>query len=144
MVADWLYLGFDSRNASQAHLQFAEGDIPKNRLSRFYNYLLNLSIVTRWFLYIVPVLAILWIPGIVQLTAVPTANIWSVILEWWSIWFSVCWVGWWVALAVALALPVVLRNTLGVVAVGLRRYIDWLTVRSFTFTRRNCNIHKVR
>ncbi|KAF8608825.1 hypothetical protein BDV93DRAFT_518874 [Ceratobasidium sp. AG-I] len=118
--------GFDSRNASQAHLQFAEGDIPKNRVVRFYTYLLNLSIVTRWMLYIVPVAALLWIPGIVQLTAVPTANIWSVLLKWWSIWFTVCWVGWWAALAVAMVLPVVLRNTLGVVAVGLRRYIDWL------------------
>ncbi|KAG8747158.1 hypothetical protein FRC10_002207 [Ceratobasidium sp. 414] len=118
--------GFDTRNASQAHLQFAEGDMPKNGLVRFYNYLLNLSIVTRWILYIVPVLALLWIPGIVQLTAVPKANIWSVPLEWWSIWFSVCWVGWWAALAVSMALPMVLRNTLGVVAVGLRRYIDWL------------------
>ncbi|QRV94149.1 transporter, small conductance mechanosensitive ion channel (MscS) family protein [Ceratobasidium sp. AG-Ba] len=119
--------GFDTRHASQAHLQFAEGDMPKNRLVRFYNYLLNLSIVTRWFLFIVPVLGLLWIPGIVQLTAFPKANIWNVVLEWWSIWFSVCWVGWWAALAVAMALPVVLRNTLGVVIVGLRRYIDWLT-----------------
>ncbi|KAG8747159.1 hypothetical protein FRC10_002208 [Ceratobasidium sp. 414] len=118
--------GFDTRNATEAHLQFAEGDTPKNRLARAYHYLLNFSIITRWILYIVPVLALLWIPGIVQLTTVPKANIWSVLLEWWSIWFSVCWVGWWVSLAAAMALPVILRHTLGVVAVGLRRYIDWL------------------
>ncbi|ELU42471.1 serine/threonine protein kinase [Rhizoctonia solani AG-1 IA] len=119
--------GFDTRNASQAHLQFAEGDIPKNRLVRFYTYLLNLSIVTRWFLYIVPVVGLLWIPGILQITTFHTAHIWGVYLKWWSIWFTVCWVGWWAALAVAMAMPVVLRNTLGVVAVGLRRYIEWLT-----------------
>ncbi|CAE6448905.1 unnamed protein product [Rhizoctonia solani] len=119
--------GYDSRNATQAHLQFAEGDIPKNRLVRFYTYLLNLSIVTRWFLYIVPVAALLWIPGILQITTFHDAHIWSVHLKWWSIWFTVCWVGWWAALAVAMALPIVLRNTLGVVAVGLRRYIEWLT-----------------
>ncbi|CUA66917.1 putative MscS family protein C1183,11 [Schizosaccharomyces pombe 972h-] [Rhizoctonia solani] len=118
--------GFDTRNASQAHLQFAEGDIPKNGLVRFYTYLLNLSIVTRWFLYIVPVVALLWIPGILQITTFHDSAIWSVHLKWWSIWFTVCWVGWWAALAVAMALPVVLRNTLGVVAVGLRRYIEWL------------------
>ncbi|KAG8689992.1 hypothetical protein FRC08_010714 [Ceratobasidium sp. 394] len=119
--------GFDTRNASLVHLQFAEGDMPKNRLVRLYNYLLNLSIISRWILYIIPVLGLLWIPGIIQLTAVPKANMWSVLLKWWSIWFSVCWAGWWAALAVSMALPVVLRNTLGVVIVGLRRYIDWLT-----------------
>ncbi|CAE6471545.1 unnamed protein product [Rhizoctonia solani] len=119
--------GYDTRNASQAHLQFAEGDIPKNRLVRFYTYLLNLSIVTRWFLYIVPVAALLWIPGVLQITTFHESAIWSVVLKWWSIWFTVCWVGWWAALAVAMALPVVLRNTLGVVAVGLRRYIEWLS-----------------
>ncbi|KAG8685940.1 hypothetical protein FRC11_009802 [Ceratobasidium sp. 423] len=119
--------GYDTRNATEAHLQFAEGDIPKNRLVRFYTYLLNLSIVTRWFLYVVPVVALLWIPGILQITTFHNSNIWGVQLKWWSIWFTVCWVGWWAALGLAMALPVVLRNTLGVVAVGLRRYIEWLT-----------------
>ncbi|KAG9080476.1 hypothetical protein FRC06_006530, partial [Ceratobasidium sp. 370] len=136
--------GFDTRNATQAHLQFAEGDTPKNKLARSYHYLLNLSIVTRWFLFIVPVLGLLWIPGIVQLTAVPKANIWSIALKWWSIWFSVCWVGWWVFLAAAMALPIVLRHTLGVVAVGLRKYIDWLSVRIVLFSAFDGNTHSIQ
>jgi hypothetical protein len=36
---------------------------------RFYQFLLSASIVTRWTLFIIPVLAILWIPGIVGMTA---------------------------------------------------------------------------
>ena len=36
---------------------------------RFYQFLLSASIVTRWTLFIIPVLAILWIPGIIGLTA---------------------------------------------------------------------------
>jgi hypothetical protein len=36
---------------------------------RFYQFLLNRSIVARWTLFITPVLAIIWIPGIVGLTA---------------------------------------------------------------------------
>jgi hypothetical protein len=35
---------------------------------RFYQFLLSASIVTRWTLFIVPVLAIIWIPGILGLT----------------------------------------------------------------------------
>jgi hypothetical protein len=117
--------GFDSRNASQAYLQFADGDIPKNRAARFYNYLLNMSIVTRWFLFIVPVLGLLWIPGILGLTAYPDKHIWHVRLLWWSIWFSVVWGGWWAALAFSMWIPSVLRYTIGVVVVSLRKYIDW-------------------
>lgn len=63
------YEHFDSRNAKEKHLQFAEGDLPNNKFARLYNYLLNVSIVTRWILFITPVLAILWIPGILGLTA---------------------------------------------------------------------------
>ncbi|THH00782.1 hypothetical protein EW026_g1806 [Hermanssonia centrifuga] len=120
------YEEFDSSNASQSHLAFAEGDIPNNRFAKFYNYLLNVSIVTRWFLFIVPVMGLVWIPGILQFTTFPNGEIWGVKLLWWSIWLSVVWGGWWAALAVSMATPRLTRNTLGVVAVGARRYIDWL------------------
>jgi hypothetical protein len=42
---------------------------------RFYQFLLSASIVTRWTLFIIPVLAILWIPGIVGLTASPRGEV---------------------------------------------------------------------
>ncbi|KAH8107938.1 hypothetical protein BXZ70DRAFT_884347 [Cristinia sonorae] len=120
------YEEFDSRNASQTHLAFADGDVPKNRVSRLYNYLINVSIVTRWFLFIVPVLGLLWIPGILGVTTFPRTEIWAVKLIWWSIWLSVVWVGWWAALAFSMVLPHIAKATLGVVALATRRYIDWL------------------
>ncbi|KAI0092959.1 Mechanosensitive ion channel-domain-containing protein [Irpex rosettiformis] len=120
------YEEFDSRNASATHLQFAQGDMPQNKFVKFYNYLLNVSIVTRWFLFIVPPMAIIWIPGILGLTSSPKATIWGVKLIWWSIWLSVLWGGWWAALAASMLLPRVARVTLGLVAFGARRYIDWL------------------
>lgn len=119
------YEQFDSRNASNAHLVYAEGDVPKNKFSRLYNYLLNVSIVTRWIIFIIPILSILWIPGILSLTTFPNANIWGVRLIWWSIWFTVCWGGWWGALGISLVLPSIMRATVGIVAVGAKRYIDW-------------------
>ena len=42
---------------------------------RLYNYLINVSIVTRWFLFIVPVLALFWIPGILGITTFPNATV---------------------------------------------------------------------
>ncbi|KAI0081214.1 hypothetical protein K474DRAFT_1588143 [Panus rudis PR-1116 ss-1] len=122
------YEEFDTRNASESHLAFADGDVPRNKFIRFYHYLLNVSIITRWTLFIVPVLAILWIPGILGLTTFPDTTIWGVRLLFWSIWLSVVWVGWWASLAGAMILPRIARYTLGVVAVGTRRYIDWLEV----------------
>ncbi|KZV69518.1 hypothetical protein PENSPDRAFT_676041 [Peniophora sp. CONT] len=121
------YQDFDSANASEQHLAFADGDVPKTALVRFYNYLLNVSIITRWMLFIIPMAGLLWIPGILQLTTFPNAAIWGVKLVWWSIWLSVVWVGWWASLAASMILPIFVRATLGVVAVSLRRYIDWLT-----------------
>lgn len=88
------YQEFDTRNASEAHLVFADGDMPKNKVRRsvltrmclrcltrrvqftkLYQYLLNFSIITRWILFIVPILALLWIPGILSLTLYPKANV---------------------------------------------------------------------
>jgi hypothetical protein len=37
--------------------------------------MINASIVTRWILFIVPLLGILWIPGILSLTKFPNANV---------------------------------------------------------------------
>ncbi|KAF9012331.1 hypothetical protein BDQ17DRAFT_1232693 [Cyathus striatus] len=122
------YEQFDSRNASEAHLVYADGDVPKNKLARLYHYLLNVSIVTRWFIFIVPFLGVLWIPGILSLTSFPNAQVWGVKLLWWSVWLSICWGGWWAALAMSLIMPHVIRSTLGIVAVGTRRYIDWIQV----------------
>ncbi|KAH9940505.1 Mechanosensitive ion channel-domain-containing protein [Epithele typhae] len=122
------YERFDTRNASEAHLQFADGDVPKNGLSRLYQYLLNVSIVTRWAIFIVPVLGILWIPGILGLTKFPDTKFEGVRLVYWSIWLSVMWAGWWVALAASMFLPHFLRHTAGVIVVGTRKYIEWLSV----------------
>lgn len=120
------YEQFDPRNASEQHLVFADGDIPNSKFARFYQFLLSVSIVTRWTLFIIPVLAIVWIPGIIGLTASHSGEIWGVRLIWWSIWLSVVWGGWWACLAGAMILPSIVRHTVGVVAVGARRYIDWL------------------
>ncbi|KDR75887.1 hypothetical protein GALMADRAFT_68503 [Galerina marginata CBS 339.88] len=119
----------DSRgySASQSDLlRLPDGEVPKTKVGKLYSYLISVSIITRWILFIVPILGILWIPGILSLTAFPNAQVWGVKLIWWSIWLSVIWGGWWVALAAARIAPGIIRATVGVVAVSTRRYIDWM------------------
>lgn len=40
------------------HLEFAEGDAGTNRFSRMYYFLVTRSIITRWLIFIMPVLAV--------------------------------------------------------------------------------------
>jgi len=47
------------------------------QISKLYYWALNKSIVFRWALYIIPVTALLWIPGILGLTAFPDTHIWG-------------------------------------------------------------------
>lgn len=122
------YEEFDSRKATEDHLAFADGDMPQNKFARLYNYLINVSIVTRWVLFIVPMMGLIWIPGILHFTSFPDATVWSVNLLWWTVWLSIVWGGWWSSLAGSLMLPGLLRASIGVVAVSSRRYIDWMAV----------------
>jgi hypothetical protein len=89
------YEQFDPRNASEQHLVFADGDLPNSKVScqlgdvdgryhgthvcfqfvRFYQFLLNASVVTRWTLFIIPILVIIWIPGILGFTAYPHGEV---------------------------------------------------------------------
>ncbi|KAF8326601.1 Mechanosensitive ion channel-domain-containing protein [Cantharellus anzutake] len=117
---------FDAKNGSQINFQVAEGDLPEGKLMKIYTFLLSSSIITRWIIFIVPIMALLWIPGILSVTSAPKATIWHVRLLWWSVWFSIIWGGWWAALAFAMVLPHFLRGTFGVAAVSLHKYIDWL------------------
>ena len=48
------------------------------QMSKLYYWALNRGIVVRWTLYILPVLALLWIPGIVGLTGAKKATVWDV------------------------------------------------------------------
>ncbi|WRT64242.1 uncharacterized protein IL334_001173 [Kwoniella shivajii] len=129
--ASWDLLGdraeweeFNPKNASVENLKFAEGDVGTNKLSRFYYWALNRGIIVRWALYIIPILGLLWIPGILGVTAEPDATVWGVKLIWWSIWLSVLWGGWWAATAVFMMVPTIFRNTIGAIIPSSRRYTD--------------------
>lgn len=75
-----------------------EGDFippPSNAFSRAVFAVYDSSFIVRWIIYIIPLMVLLWIPGIVGLTVRPDATVWTVPLVWWSAWLSVVWGGWW-------------------------------------------------
>lgn len=45
------------------------------QLGKVYSYLVSASIVTRWILFVLPILGIVWIPGILSLTTFPHAAV---------------------------------------------------------------------
>ncbi|RXK40282.1 serine/threonine protein kinase [Tremella mesenterica] len=122
---------FNPAQASVENLRYAEGDVGTNKLSRLYYWALNRGIVVRWALYILPILALLWLPGILGVTAEKNATIWHIKLIWWSIWATVVWVGFWVSTAVFLMLPSIWRNTVGSIIPTARAYTD--VVRNLGF-----------
>ncbi|GAA5910251.1 hypothetical protein JCM6882_001786 [Rhodosporidiobolus microsporus] len=125
---------YGSASSSTTNLQFAEGDfIPPsgNWFSRAFFAILNSHYIVRWIIYIIPILAILWVPAIVQLTAKPNATIWTVPLLWWSIWLTVVWCGWWGAALVARLGPALLTRTIGIIAPELKHYIAYVKAVKF-------------
>lgn len=79
-------------------LGLQDGDFippPSNAFSRAVFAVYDSSFIVRWIIYIIPLMALLWIPGIIGLTWKPQATVWTVPLVWWSGWLSVVWGGWW-------------------------------------------------
>ncbi|KAK0536604.1 hypothetical protein OC834_001126 [Tilletia horrida] len=90
----------------------------------------------RKFIMILTIAAILWVPGIVALTAYnagPHNNysrprVWKVGIFWWSVWLSSIWVGWFVAEAVANLVPRLLGGTVGAFSMEIKHYLQYLKV----------------
>lgn len=95
------------------------------------------SLVLSWFICIVPVLAVLWVPGIIALVvydARPSNNfadpkVFSTGIFWWSVWLSGVWLGWWICRAVSGLLPRMFKKIIGAVAVaselGIKKMVDY-------------------
>ncbi|GAA5958560.1 hypothetical protein JCM8115_002505 [Rhodotorula mucilaginosa] len=127
--------GFNSAASSNPNLQFADGDFivsgKGNWFSRMVLAIYNSHYIVRWVIYILPLLIIIWIPGIIYFTAKPNGTIWTVPLYYWSIWLTIVWCGWWGAALTARLGPSVLKRTLGVIAPELRHYIAYVKAVQF-------------
>jgi hypothetical protein len=95
-----------------------------NRLGRFYNKIVNFSIITRYFLYILPVALLLAAPVVVFAIQNPHAIFANtgvrVTLFW--LWIEIVWLSIWVSKLAAKAVPWIFMFLCGVVSPGTRRY----------------------
>ncbi|PNS15896.1 hypothetical protein CAC42_8002 [Sphaceloma murrayae] len=93
-----------------------------NRVGMFYKRVLEFSIITRYFIYVLPLALIIAVPIIVGATAAPNARIGSVPIVWFFTWVEVLWLSLWVSKIVAHFLPSLFQILAGVVSSGTRKY----------------------
>ncbi|KAK2877795.1 hypothetical protein FQN49_001193 [Arthroderma sp. PD_2] len=100
----------------------SEEDGTVTRMGRFYNKILNFSVVTRYFIYVLPLALLFAVPIIVGAVAVPTASIGGVRIVWFFAWVEIVWLSLWVSKAVAHYVPFLFQFLCGIVSSGTRKY----------------------
>ena len=93
------------------------------QMGKIYDRILSFSIVTRYFLYVLPLALIIAIPIIVGATAARGSNIGGVRIVWFFSWVEIVWLSLWVSKLVAKLLPFVFQFLCGIVSSGTRKYM---------------------
>lgn len=91
-------------------------------MGKIYTKILNFSIVTRYFVYVLPLALIIAVPIIVGATAAQHAAIGGVRIVWFFTWIEIVWLSLWVSKIVAHFLPSIFQILVGVVNSGIRKY----------------------
>ncbi|PGH27357.1 hypothetical protein AJ80_00835 [Polytolypa hystricis UAMH7299] len=92
------------------------------RMGKFYDKILHFSVITRYFLYVLPLALLIAIPIIVGATAAPDARIGGVKIVWFFTWIEVVWLSLWVSKSIAHYIPFVFQFLCGIVSSGTRKY----------------------
>jgi small-conductance mechanosensitive channel len=109
------------------------------KMGKFYTKVLNFSIITRYFIYVLPVASVIAIPIIIGATVAPDARIGGpgdpnkqnqdlasrgagVTIIAFFAWVEIVWLSIWVSKIVAKFLPNIFEFFLGVVSSGTRKY----------------------
>ncbi|KAF2834769.1 serine/threonine protein kinase-like protein [Patellaria atrata CBS 101060] len=93
-----------------------------NRMGVIYFKILNFNIITRYFIYVLPLALIIAIPLIIGATSAPNARIGGVRMVWFFTWFEIVWLSLWVGKIIAHFLPMLFMFLAGVVSAGTRKY----------------------
>ena len=92
------------------------------QMGMLYNKILNFSVVTRYFLYVLPLATIIAIPIIIGATAAPHATLGGVRIVWIFSWLECIWLSLWVSKLAAKTLPWIFEFLCGIVSSGTRKY----------------------
>ena len=92
------------------------------QMGYIYTKILNFSVVTRYFLYVLPLATLIAIPIIIGATAAQNAELGGVRIVWIFSWLECVWLALWVSKLVAKALPHIFQFLCGIVSSGTRKY----------------------
>lgn len=87
-----------------------------------YNKVLEFSIVSRYFLYVLPLAILIAIPIIIGATAAQNATLGGVRIVWIFSWLECVWLSLWVSKLAAKTLPSIFQFLCGIVSSGTRKY----------------------
>ena len=93
------------------------------QMGKIYEKILEFSVVTRYFLYMLPLALMIAVPIIVGATAAQTAKIGGVRIVWLFLWVEVVWLSLWVSKLVAKTLPWIYQFLCGIVSSETRKYV---------------------
>ena len=93
------------------------------QMGQIYNKILEFSIVTRYFLYVLPLAIVIAIPIIIGATAAQETKIdGHVRIVWFFTWVEIVWLSLWVSKLTTKALPTIFQFLCGIVSSGTRKY----------------------
>ncbi|KAL8765049.1 MAG: hypothetical protein Q9209_007752 [Squamulea sp. 1 TL-2023] len=104
------------------------------QMGKIYHKILNFSIVTRYFLYVLPLALIIAIPIIIGATASPKASLGGVRIVWFFSWVEIVWLSLWVSKLFAKTLPWIFQFLCGIVSSGTRKYMLVLKALEIPFS----------
>lgn len=93
-----------------------------NQMGRLYDKILNFSVVTRYFVYVLPLALLIAVPIVVGATGAKKARIGGVRIVWFFTWIEIVWLSIWVSKLATLSLPSVFQFLCGIVSSGTRKY----------------------
>jgi small-conductance mechanosensitive channel len=116
-------------------------------MGKIYNKILNFSVITRYFLYVLPLALIIAIPIVIGATAARKTTLAGVQITWFFTWIEIVWLGIWAAKLFAQSLPWIFQFLCGIVSSGTRKYalilkaleipislVGWAAICVSTFT----------
>ena len=87
-----------------------------------YNKIMNFSVVTRYFLYVLPLATLIAVPIVIGATVAQNATMGGVRIVWIFSWVECVWLSLWVSKLFAKALPWIFQFLCGIVSSGTRKY----------------------
>lgn len=99
----------------------SEGTI--TRMGEVYKKIRDFSVITRYWLYILPVALAIAVPIVVGATAKQNASMGDVRIVWIFTWVEIVWLSLWISKLAAKAAPYIFQFLCGIVSPGTRKYV---------------------